>query len=377
MNELIKKVQQKYKGVRYSNLVKGRNNEWWFTISPKDFINSTLSLMLIHKLYKKIFVLKINTKDQLKGIIPRKGDVHLSGQYDLYFILENNSLNIKYLTNKGHIIEKITSNIVELIEFSEFELIENLDDLKDNLLILESYLDLEYSEREQNFAYSLIQNGKNLVAYKIQNEYHFAPSRFIGYKLNNIDKHNKNELKDGRDTTPVINKLNDEKLSFNEDLENAYISYCNSLGIDIYHNKRQYWMFNFTGTSFEKLINTKEYKEGRIFYAKHKRRERNRKLVEDAKNRFRAKNDNRLFCEICSFNFQEIYGIDYIEVHHRKAIADMKDDEVTNVEDVSLVCPNCHRIIHSKTPHFTINEVKKIIEKNKLDISSKEIRSRL
>lgn len=180
MNELIKKVQQKYNGVRYSNLVKGRNNEWWFTISPQDFINSTLSLMLIHKLYKKIFILKVNTKDQLKGIIPRKGDVHLSGQYDLYFTLENNSLDIKYLTSKGHIIEEFTSNIVELIEFSEFELIENLDDLKDNLLMLESYLDLEYSEREQNFAYSLIQNGKNLVAYKVLDEYHFAPSRFIG-----------------------------------------------------------------------------------------------------------------------------------------------------------------------------------------------------
>lgn len=134
-------------------------------------------------------------------------------------------------------------------------------------------------------------------------------------------------------------------------------------------------MFNFTGTSFEKLINTKEYKEGRIFYAKHKRRERKRKLVEDAKVQFRAKNDNKLFCEVCSFNFLETYGIDYIEVHHIKAIAEMKDDEVTKVEDVRLVCPNCHRIIHSKTPHFTINEVKKIIEKNKFNISSKEIRS--
>jgi 5-methylcytosine-specific restriction protein A len=366
MKELIKELEEKYKGLRYSNLIKGGNNEydWWFTISPESFINKTLYLMLIHKVYKKVFILKINTASQLENIIPRKEGVHLSGHYDLYFKLEgNDSLNVKYLINSNngkHKIEKIKDYIVETIELSEYEFIENIEELKDNLLTIESYLDDEYSDQEKKFAKSLIQKGKNLVAYKVQNEYHFAPSRFVGYKTNNMYKHWENDSKDGRDTTPVINKLSNNKLSFNPELEDAYIDYCYSLNIELHKNKRQY--FDFISTSFKELA---IYKEGKILYSKHRRRERNRKLVENAKQKFRAENGNKIFCEICNFNFREIYGIDYIEVHHMKAMANMEEDEVTSLADVCLVCPNCHRIIHSETPHFTIDKVKALIEKQK------------
>lgn len=372
MKELTKNLEKKYRGIRYSNLIKGRNNEWWFTITPRAFINSTLHLMLIHKLYKRVFVIKIDTETQLKDIIPRKDGVHLSGQYDLYFTLDSNIINIKYLTQQGHRIEDFSSNVIESIELTDFQFIESIEELKDNLLTIESYLDLDYSERERDFALSLIQKGKNLVVYKVQNEFHFAPSRFVGYKSNDIDKHILNETKDGKDTTPIINLLSGNKLSFNQDIENAYMAYCKALNLEIHKNKRQYWIFDFSGTSFEKLINTQGYKEGKVLYYKHKKRERNRKLVEDAKNAFKQKNENRLYCEICTFNFLDIYGIDYIEVHHLKAVADMKDDEITNIEDVCLVCPNCHRIIHSKIPYFSVSEVKALIEKNKLHLLSKK-----
>lgn len=363
MKDLVKNFEKKYKNIRYSNLIKNRNNEWWFTITPKSFENSVLHLMLIHKPYKRIYVIRIDTSTQLKNIIPRKEGVHLSGQYDLYFMLENELIKIKYLTNEGHKIEDFTSNIIESEKLSDF--IEDIEDLKDNLLTIESYLDLEYSEKERNFALSLIQRGSNFVAYKVRNELHFAPSRFVGYKSNNIDKHVNNDNKDGRETTPVVNYLGNKKLSVSQELEDAYLEYCNSLNIKIHNKKRQYWLFDFSGTTFENLINTQEYKEGRILYLKHRKKERNRKLVDDAKNAFRKKNGNKLYCEICNFNFLDTYGIEYIEVHHLKAIADMKDNETTSIEDVCLVCPNCHRVIHSRIPHFSIDEIKTILKKNK------------
>lgn len=46
LEKLIGDLKQKYKGIRYSNLLKDR--EWWFTISPESF-NTTLYLMLIDK----------------------------------------------------------------------------------------------------------------------------------------------------------------------------------------------------------------------------------------------------------------------------------------------------------------------------------------
>ncbi len=65
----------------------------------------------------------------------------------------------------------------------------------------------------------------------------------------------------------------------------------------------------------------KEYSEGRIAYRKHKMRERNPKVIKQAKEQFMKKNNGRLYCEACGFDFYEIYGergIDFIEGHHTK-----------------------------------------------------------
>lgn len=373
MNELIKILKKKYNGIRYSNLINGRKqDQWWFTIPTEEFLDNNIYLMLIHERHENITVLHINSTNDIPGIIPRKGQVHLSGQYDLYFILENdNSITMKYLSNDGYKTKNIQDNIIETLIFDndneKIMFIENLEDLQENLLIIESYLGDDYSEGEKDFALSLIQKGKNMIAYKVLDGFHFAPSRFVGYKKNDIYKHKKNSQKDGRKTTPVINRICIDNLHSDISLEEAYLGYCRLLNINPDKNERQYWLFDFTGTSLEELANNnqKDYKEGQELERKHKRKERSRKLVEDAKSQFRQKNNGEIFCEICGFNFMDIYGIDYIEVHHLKAIADMKEGETTNLKDVCLVCPNCHRVIHRKYPCLTMEEIKKILIKLK------------
>ena len=116
MSELIQEFKKKYSGLRYSNLIKRRKNEWWFTILPKAFIDKTLSLMLIHMRDKKAFILKLNTNNELSGIIPRKNGVHLSGCYDLYFMnVGNNIIDVKYITSKGYKTKRISNCIVEVV----------------------------------------------------------------------------------------------------------------------------------------------------------------------------------------------------------------------------------------------------------------------
>lgn len=367
MEYLFNGLKKKYEGLRYSNLVKNRKNEWWFTIEPQSFRNKTLYLMLIHKFFKEAYIVKVNTAKQLSDIVPRKDGVHLSGHYDLYFFLDGNTLNIRYPTSKGMKIE-IFSNIVEKIKASDFPFIQDDSELKVNILTLESYLDLEYSEIEEEFAKSLIQKGKNFVAYKVNGEIHFAPSRFLDYKDNNMIKYLENNNKDIKETTPVINYISQYKVSANSDLENEYIEYCKSLGIKTHHKNRKYWLIDFTETDFEKNINTKAYKEGRLLYIQHKKRERNPQLVKDAKRKFRQEHGGKLYCELCNFNFLDYYGIDYIEVHHLKAMHLMEDNEETSLEDVKLVCANCHRVIHSEEPQLNIEtvieKIKKKLQKN-------------
>jgi hypothetical protein len=86
---------------------------------------------------------------------------------------------------------------------------------------------------------------------------------------------------------------------------------------------------------------------------------RNPKLVKDAKE-FYGYN-----CQICGFNFEEIYGSigkNFIECHHLHALSERPEDEGeekvrTNLEDVRVLCSNCHRMVHRKKPPYSIEEI--------------------
>ena len=77
-------------------------------------------------------------------------------------------------------------------------------------------------------------------------------------------------------------------------------------------------------------------------------------LIKQAKEQFKLTHNNKLFCEICSFNFEEKYGSElgqnFIEAHHLIPISELKDDDQTKIEDLIMVCSNCHRMIHRKRP---------------------------
>lgn len=105
------------------------------------------------------------------------------------------------------------------------------------------------------------------------------------------------------------------------------------------------------------------YSEGRIVMRTVKQRQRSRSLVKDAKQQFLEKN-GRLFCEVCGFDYGDVYGIDYIEAHHKRTIADYDEDDETVIEDLAMLCANCHRMIHSQVPPLTIDELKKLINQH-------------
>ena len=81
------------------------------------------------------------------------------------------------------------------------------------------------------------------------------------------------------------------------------------------------------------------------------------KLVNDAKAKFRATHDGKLFCEVCGFDFDQFYGIDYIEAHHTEPIASLETETENTVEAVVMLCANCHRAAHSRTPPYNIDEL--------------------
>ena len=105
--------------------------------------------------------------------------------------------------------------------------------------------------------------------------------------------------------------------------------------------------------------------EGRKLLKMHIIRERNPKLIYEAKKRFKESNGS-LYCEICGFNFEEKYGklgADFIEGHHIKRVSEMRDGEKTDINDIVMLCSNCHSMIHRKKPWVTRNNLKKIFLK--------------
>ena len=86
---------------------------------------------------------------------------------------------------------------------------------------------------------------------------------------------------------------------------------------------------------------------------------RNRDLIAAKK----AKSDYT--CEICNFNFMSFYGPvgeQFIEAHHLQPISE--GSRVSTVDDIILVCSNCHSMIHKKTPPYRIEDIKSMIKKD-------------
>jgi ribosomal protein L44E len=110
----------------------------------------------------------------------------------------------------------------------------------------------------------------------------------------------------------------------------------------------------------------REFQEGRRKLIRHVRMEktRNPQLIRDAKKYFKKRN-GRLHCEVCGFDFGRKYGSrgrDYIEAHHKIPLSELEENVTLTVNDVAMVCSNCHRMLH-RPPWISIEELSVVITK--------------
>lgn len=118
-------------------------------------------------------------------------------------------------------------------------------------------------------------------------------------------------------------------------------------------------------TNLELTEDDEGFPEGRQKLRTHLMRERNPKVIREAKRRYKEKY-GRLFCQVCGFDFVKIYGDigeDYIEGHHTKPISENDGENLTLIEDIALLCANCHKMVHRKRPWLTIEDLVSLIRK--------------
>jgi len=87
--------------------------------------------------------------------------------------------------------------------------------------------------------------------------------------------------------------------------------------------------------------------EGRLRMRTHLTRERNVHFVYEAKRCWAEKHDGRLPCEVCEAEIGALVGRPMIHAHHLFSLGERPvGGSRTRIEELAMLCPNCHAEIH-------------------------------
>ncbi len=117
----------------------------------------------------------------------------------------------------------------------------------------------------------------------------------------------------------------------------------------------------------EKLIfgvsSRKGFPEGRKVERLHLQIERNKTLIETAKTEYIRKHGH-CKCQVCGFDFEATYGSigkNFIEGHHTRPLGDLSEEIESQVQDITIVCSNCHSMLHRRRPWLSMEELSKLV----------------
>jgi hypothetical protein len=100
--------------------------------------------------------------------------------------------------------------------------------------------------------------------------------------------------------------------------------------------------------------------EGQRVRAEASFRKRNRTVIAAKK----AVSDGH--CEACHMRFDTTYGIrrDCLVAHHKKPIGKRRRPSKTSVDDIALLCPNCHAVTHTNEPPLSVSSIGEMLQEN-------------
>ena len=107
-------------------------------------------------------------------------------------------------------------------------------------------------------------------------------------------------------------------------------------------------------------IQEQEALEGQSYKAETTFRKRCRALIEAKK----ANSNGQ--CEACGFSFEKRYGSlsgDCLIAHHINPIGQRHGSSKTTLDDIALLCPNCHVVVHTQNPPMSLEVLRKRLKK--------------
>ncbi len=112
----------------------------------------------------------------------------------------------------------------------------------------------------------------------------------------------------------------------------------------------------------EELPNGIKYQEGAVQQIRVNKYERDKKARDACLSHY------GYVCQICHVKLSDVYGAiaeTLIHVHHVKPISEVGESYMVDpISDLIPVCPNCHAVIHLKTPPYAPQYLSDILLKN-------------
>ena len=134
-------------------------------------------------------------------------------------------------------------------------------------------------------------------------------------------------------------------------------------------SRRGMWLFGGSASS-PTALSEFEATEGRVLLRLHRIKERKPRMIRHKKQTVLAAT-GRLICEVCDFDFVSFYGEQlgegFAECHHRIPLAELVEEARTRLEDLAIVCPNCHRMLHRSQPMMSIEQLRSLVLTRRLE----------
>jgi 5-methylcytosine-specific restriction enzyme A len=106
-----------------------------------------------------------------------------------------------------------------------------------------------------------------------------------------------------------------------------------------------------------------EFNEGRLLTKLHVYRERSSLAVKKKKEAV-LEATGQLACESCVFDFFDFYGqlgFGFAECHHIIPVSQLRSGQRTKLSDLSILCANCHRMVHRSRPIMSVGDLRNLI----------------
>jgi predicted HNH restriction endonuclease len=56
-----------------------------------------------------------------------------------------------------------------------------------------------------------------------------------------------------------------------------------------------------------------------------------------------------------------------MEAHHTQPLAEIEEDDASlSIDDLALLCANCHRMLHRHKPWLTVEQLREILRRDSL-----------